>query len=258
MLDRADQGNGASAVAIVDQKPVQIVVMPVKAPVTIAWVVMGFVIDRQMAVDMRELSALDVVILTRARRRLDHGRVDAAPKFMPALAADLRPLAADPRAPFDLAIGEARHSARLLAIGQDDAHSASVLLVRSIDAATEQYTRLERTLVALTILGIVVAACAAVFTAKRIAQPLRELAWHRASLERGDYRGQIDVKRDDEVGALAKAFDSMRDGIARREKEIRRLAYWDQLTNLPNRAQFVLMLDEALGRRASANTPCMC
>ena len=36
LLDRAEQTNGASAVAIVNSKPVQIVVMPVKAPITIA------------------------------------------------------------------------------------------------------------------------------------------------------------------------------------------------------------------------------
>jgi len=247
LLDRADQANGVSAVAIVDQKPVQIVVMPVKAPVTIAWVVMGFVIDRQLAMDMRELSALDVAILTRAQDGTWTAVESTLPAhLMPAVAADLKALAGATRTPFDLAIGQDRYSARLLTIGQDAQHLASVLLVRSIDAATAQYTRLERTLIALTLLGILIAGAAAVLTAKRIAQPLRELARTALRLERGDYRGQIDVRRDDEVGALAKAFDSMRDGIARREKEIRRLAYWDQLTNLPNRAQFVVMLDEAL------------
>jgi diguanylate cyclase (GGDEF)-like protein len=98
----------------------------------------------------------------------------------------------------------------------------------------------------LTIVGIVVAALVSVLTAKRIAQPLRQLAGIARRLERGDYRAQTGFKRDDEIGALAKAFDSMRDGIAKREQEIRRLAYWDPLTSLPNRAQFVLLMDEAI------------
>ena len=38
----------------------------------------------------------------------------------------------------------------------------------------------------------------------------------------------------------------MRDGIAKREQEIRRLAYWDTLTNLPNRAQFLLLLNDSI------------
>ena len=249
LLDRAEAAGSASAVAIVDQKPVQIVVVPVKAPITIAWVVMGFAIDRQLAVGMKELSSLDVAILTR-----DTGRhwkpvestLDEA--MMPKVAADLALQPEDSLRPFDLDIAGSKYSARLLSIGRDADRGASVLLARSIDEATEQYVRLERTLVLLTILGIVIAGVAAVLTAKRIAQPLRELASTARRLERGDYRGQIDVRRDDEIGALGKAFDSMRDGIAKREKEIRRLAYWDSLTNLPNRAQFVLLLDESLAQ----------
>ena len=243
LLDRAEQADGASTIAVVDHKPVQIVVMPVKAPITIAWVVMGFAINRQLAVDMQQLSALDVAILTRSS---EGGwapvATTLAPAHLPKVARDLGTMAARAPLPFELDIDGSQYSARLLPIGE----GAGVLLARSIDAATAQYVRLERTLVALTLLGILVAGVAAVLTAKRVAQPLRELARTARRLERGDYRGQIDVQRDDEIGALAKAFDSMRDGIAKREHEIRRLAYWDTLTGLPNRAQFVLLLGDAL------------
>ena len=129
------------------------------------------------------------------------------------------------------------------------------MLARSIDEATAQYASLERTLMLLTIIGTLVAAVASVITAKRIAHPLRQLAGTARRLERGDYRGQIDYKRDDEIGALATAFGSMRDGIAKREQEIGRLAYWDPLTNLPNRAKFVLLLNEALAEAKKREHP---
>ena len=249
LLDRAEQTDGAIAIAIVDQKPVQIVVMPVKAPITIAWVVMGFAIERQLAFDMQQLTGLDVAILARTA---DGAWLPVAstfaPDLMPAVAADLRAYNSEPAKAFDLDIGASPYSARLLTIGRDAGHGANVLLARSIDAATEQYVRLERTLVVLTVIGILVAGVAAVLTAKRVAQPLRDLAVTAQRLERGDYQGQINVERDDEIGALAKAFDSMRDGIAKREHEIGRLAYWDSLTSLPNRAQFMLLLDEALAK----------
>jgi diguanylate cyclase (GGDEF)-like protein len=253
LLDSAERGDGVSAVALVGQRPVQIVVMPVKAPITIAWVVMGFAIDRQLAIDMQQLSALDVAIMTRGA---DGSLTPVASTLAAAptakLARDVRALPDRPLRPFDLDIEGARYSARLLPLGRESGQGASVLLARSIDAATEQYVRLERTLAGLTLIGILVAGVAAVFTAKRVAQPLRELAGSARRLELGDYRGQIDVERDDEIGALAKAFASMRDGIAKREHEIRRLAYWDNLTSLPNRAQFVLLLGDAIdtARRA--------
>ncbi|MFD2273146.1 diguanylate cyclase domain-containing protein [Undibacterium arcticum] len=48
----------------------------------------------------------------------------------------------------------------------------------------------------------------------------------------------------------------MRDRIANRELEIRRLAYWDTLTNLPNRAQFASLLQDAIALAKGANSSC--
>ncbi|MES2899471.1 MAG: EAL domain-containing protein [Pseudomonadota bacterium] len=248
LLDRAEQrADGASAVAIVDRKPVQIVVIPVKAPITIAWVVMGFRIDRELAVAMQQLSALEVALLTHdAGGAWMAGDATLAPADTVAVAEALRGTTVLPRTPLELTIGAVHYSARLLPIGVDGELNASVMLARSIDDATRQYRELERTLLFLTVIGIVLAGVASVLTAKHLAQPLRQLARTARRLEHGDYRGQIELQREDEIGALAKAFGSMRDGIAKREQEIRRLAYWDSLTGLPNRAQFVVLLSEAL------------
>ena len=261
LLDQAEQGDGASGTAVVGGRPFQIIVTPVKAPITIAWVVMGFAIDAQLTRDMKELSSLEVAILARgadgvwlpveatvpkaeaagiARQLGRDGEGQRAGQLAGKPPGQLAPT-------FDITILDSQYSARLVDIGPAGEGRASVMLARSIEDAVAAYARLERSLVLLTVIGIIVAAVASVFTAKRIAQPLRELAGVAARLERGDYRAQKGFERTDEIGALAKAFDSMRDGIAKREQEIRRLAYWDTLTNLPNRAQFVMLLGDALG-----------
>ena len=247
MLDAAEASDGANGIAIVDHRPYQIVVMPVKAPITIGWIVMTFPIDRQLATDMREVSSLDTTVLTRDQQGkwLSVGSTFGGPTAQPVVD-QLQALPAVPAGPFDLTLETGQYSARLLAIGQYGDQTANVLLARSIDEATAEYSRLERWLIGLTLGGIFLSALAIVFTAKRIAQPISELADTAKRLEQGDYKGQIDTSREDEIGALAHAFDSMREGIAKREQEIRRLAYWDTLTNLPNRAQFVLLLDDAL------------
>jgi diguanylate cyclase (GGDEF)-like protein len=247
MLDKSEQAGGASAVAVVERRPYQIVLVPVKAPVLIGYVAMAFPIDRQLASDMREISSLQVAIMTR-----DGGgnwlaaASTLAPSSIASVVTQMQGMPSAPSGPFDLAIDGSKYSARLLSIGQDGDQMAAVVLARSIDEATAEYSRLERLLIGLTVAGIIVAAIASLLTAKRIAQPLSLLAATAERLERGDYKGQIEFKREDEIGALAKAFDSMRDGIAKREQEIRRLAYWDPLTNLPNRAQFVLLLDDSI------------
>jgi diguanylate cyclase (GGDEF)-like protein len=246
LLELAEQQDGASGTAIIDGRPFQVTVTPVKAPITIAWVVMGFALDKQLVTDMKELSALDAAVFSQ------NGNVwvpVVSTLRTPAVAQASLQLAANKPAAgqaFDLELEDSNYSARLIDIGKFGNERAAVLLARSIDEATQEYTRLEQRLVLLTIAGILIAAVVAVLTAKRIAQPLVQLTGTAQRLERGDYREKIESKRNDEVGALARAFDSMRDGIAKREQEIRRLAYWDTLTNLPNRAQFVLQLDEAI------------
>jgi diguanylate cyclase (GGDEF)-like protein len=247
MLDQAEADDGANGIAIVDHRPYQIVVMPIKAPITIGWIVMAFPIDRQLANDMREISSLQTSVLTRDQQGkwLAVGSTFVGPSAQ-TVVEQLQALPSLPAGPFDMTVEAAKYSARLMSIGADNGQTASVLLARSIDEATAEYTRLERWLIGLTLAGIFVSALAIVFTAKRIAQPISELADTAKRLEQGDYKGQIDTSREDEIGALAHAFDAMREGIAKREQEIRRLAYWDTLTNLPNRAQFVLLLDDAL------------
>ncbi|HWW72648.1 MAG TPA: diguanylate cyclase, partial [Duganella sp.] len=247
MLDAAEAADGANGIAIIERRPYQIVVMPVKAPVTIGWIVMTFPIDRQLANEMREVSSLHTTVLTRDQR----GKwTSAGSTYLGASAQSvveqLQALPGAPTGPFDIEVEAGRYSARLMSIGDDNGQTAGVLLARSIDEATAEYARLERWLIFLTVGGIAISALAIIFTAKRIAQPISELADTARRLERGDYKGQIDTSREDEIGALARAFDSMREGIAKREQEIRRLAYWDTLTNLPNRAQFLLLLNDAM------------
>jgi diguanylate cyclase (GGDEF)-like protein len=244
LLDKAEASDGANGIAIVDRRPYQIVVMPVKAPVTIGWVLMAFPIDDRLAREMHEITSLQTSILTSDDK---NGWLPVASTLPAKSVNELTQQIASLKAQAaDIEIAGDRYSVRQMPIGEDNGQRAIVVLGRSIDEATAEYARLERWLVALTVAGIIVSAGASVLTAKRIALPLTQLAVTAKRLEQGDYKAQIDVKREDEIGDLANAFNSMREGIAKREQEIRRLAYWDTLTNLPNRAQFLLLLNDSI------------
>ncbi|WP_374040955.1 putative bifunctional diguanylate cyclase/phosphodiesterase [Massilia sp. PAMC28688] len=67
-----------------------------------------------------------------------------------------------------------------------------------------------------------------------------------ASTGRRAGNSQIEFIHEHEISELADAFSNIRDKVAAREQEIHRLAYWDRLTELPNRAQFVLQLDASI------------
>ncbi|HJV95968.1 MAG TPA: GGDEF domain-containing protein, partial [Albitalea sp.] len=62
------------------------------------------------------------------------------------------------------------------------------------------------------------------------------------------------VRRSDEIGHLANAFEQMRVSVADKQQQILKLAYWDSLTGLPNRAQFRDAVHEAIRGAASGST----
>jgi hypothetical protein len=66
LVDIAARKGSAVGTGIVDNAPFQIVVVPVKAPSVVGWVAMAFPIDQRLASDMRDLSSLEVSILTRS------------------------------------------------------------------------------------------------------------------------------------------------------------------------------------------------
>lgn len=97
-------------------------------------------------------------------------------------------------------------------------------------------------LLVLVLLGVLVA----VLLQRRLVRPVRELAEGARQIEAGNYAATLRVRgRQDEVGDLVRAFERMRDSIARHDRDIRRMAYTDALTGLANR----LALRESLDRR---------
>jgi diguanylate cyclase (GGDEF)-like protein len=215
-------------VSLVHGRPVQFVSVPVRAPVLLGWVVMGFPIDQALLDDMKALSGLQVALLARAEDNT------------PVLVAATTGAGNDARV-LDTAADTARVGDESLLLRRVPlvGSGAQVVLLRSIDEAVASYTRLRMVLGGITLLGLLVFGIGSVLVARRITTPLSSLVQASERLGRGDYTSPVaDTGRADEVGDLARAFDQMRDNLAAHQQEIRQLAYWDRLTGLPNRAQF--------------------
>jgi diguanylate cyclase (GGDEF)-like protein len=257
LIDKAEQTGSATTVSVVDNHTYQIIVVPVKAPVTIAWVAMTLPISRQLVMDMHDLSSLQISIL------INDGNnhwIDESSTLSVADATSLtQQLHILPKNVIELpefTIAGSDFSATSMPLAQDGAQTAIVVLQRSISEAIAPYVRLQWTLLILTAIVMGIAVIISIVTTKRMTSPLRQLTSIAKRLGTGDYQGQIEIQRDDEIGELSKAFISMRDGIANREMEIRRLAYWDTLTTLPNRAQFVNWLTHAIAESKEQYEAC--
>ncbi|MET0336013.1 MAG: EAL domain-containing protein [Rhizobacter sp.] len=228
-------------VVMVGNRPFQFVMVPLRAPVTVGWVLMGFPVDQRLVDEMLGFSSLHVSLETRATPRSPWNTV------LSTLPGESREVFAqmaskgdlESAGSFVLPSGEYQTRAVTLAEGDATNPAVSALLMLSVDEAVSPYRQLQFGLAALTLLGVAVFGVGSVLTARRVTTPLRRLAAAAERLGAGDYVTPLGGQhRTDEVGDLAHAFERMRINVAGQQEEILKLAYWDSLTGLPNRVQF--------------------
>ncbi len=254
-------GMQANQVEIINGKPYQIVVVPVKAPKLIGWVGMGFPIGENLLKDMRSLSGLDVALMLRSPKgdwAVTQSSLEQA-RWAPIIQAWQTPNGNTENGTSDLTLivaGDEFSAHQVVLPASLGQPPVTALLLRSVDQALAPYGQLKLTLLVLTALGVLAFGIGGYVTARRITTPIRMLAGSARRLERGDYGAEVRVSSNDEIGDLAQSFESMRQAIQSREGEIRRLAYQDALTDLPNREQFRHDLRQAIERHQSEGQPC--
>ena len=247
VVPRLAQQPQGSQIAVMDGVPYQFVMVPMRAPVVIGWVLMGFRIDQSRADEMRQLLSVHVALMVKA----PGGALSLPVSTLPADAQAL--LLASGGAAGELQTAEGTLLARsspLDSVG-GEVHS---LLLRSVDEVVAPYRQLQVLLAIITVAGVLLFAVGTGLVAQRLATPLRSLLAATQRLSRGEYDVPLEhTDRTDEIGNLARSFDHMRVDISAQQTEIRRLAYWDRLTGLPNRERFRDAVVQAIA--ASASTP---
>lgn len=254
------RAGSASGLMLVQGRPHQIVLVPVKAPLVVGWVVMGFPIDAQLGSDLQALSALNLTLLARDE---GSGAWSVVQSTLGEAAA--RQLAAQtwssmPSAMAEVRAGDEELGVRprwLRSLGDGDGGAAVLALVSlSIDEAARTPQRLQLALLLITLMAVGVFAIGSLYTATRVTTPLRELAGAAEQLGNGDYDTPVrGAERSDELGELAQSFERMRVSVAEKQAEILKLAYWDSLTGLPNRVQFGDAVQQAIDSSGAPNRP---
>ena len=98
---------------------------------------------------------------------------------------------------------------------------------------------------ALPIAGLLLLALGGSWLVGRmLVRPVRLLAAQARMMERGRFDAAGTTTRSDEIGELISAFNNLGRSLAAHDRDVRRLAYLDTLTGLPNR----LMLRESLAQ----------
>jgi len=249
VVPRLAQQPQGSQIAVMDGVPYQFVMVPMRAPVVIGWVLMGFRIDQSRADEMRQLLSVHVALMIKS----PEGAMTLSVSTLPADARAL--LLSTGGAAGELQTVEGTllaRSSKLDSVG-GEVHS---LLLRSVDEVVAPYRQLQVLLAIITVAGVLLFAAGTGLVAQRLTTPLRSLLAATQRLSRGEYDVPLEhTDRTDEIGNLARSFDHMRVDIGAQQTEIRRLAYWDRLTGLPNRERFRDAVVQAIAASADPAQP---
>jgi adenylate cyclase len=217
LIEEAQRFGRASSIRYLDNKVYQIVVVPVLAPLPISWVAMAFVIDDQLARELQRITGLDVSF------------VGLPPSGTPRVAASTVGQLIRSSLLFDRAIyrpgqGSFRREAGgdtfemlTMELARTQEISVHAVLQRALSEHMASYGRLQVILLFLSALSLAITLIGALRIARRITQPVTQLAHAARLMTKGEYIHTINVAPGDEIGELASAFNTMAKGMAERD-----------------------------------------
>lgn len=247
------RGQSSSMIMLLDNKLYQFVLSPVKAPVTLGWVAMGFTIDDVLAKKLSDTTTVGISFILAKNNQPIIGASSLAVEQQQELQVWLQQH--PQRIEQIVSNNTAPHSFKteqqnVLISGQPlstlESQELYILLQKSIREPLQQFQRWWQNLLWIFIILLITAGGIAALVARSITTPLQRLLQAARNITDGHYLEPVPTEGDDEIGALAREFNSMQNAVAEREKEIRFRADHDQLTGLLSRDHFITRLQQHL------------
>jgi diguanylate cyclase (GGDEF)-like protein len=206
----------------------QLVVMPVKAPQLIAWVGMGFLLDQNLATQIKGVTDLDIsfsrvtpgkplLLATTLQQQLPEEAMNSA--------------SSDENLVFDDVIPPYLTQS----VALDSQQQLFAFLHLSTARWRDNYLQARSQLMIIFGLGLSLALVLAYLVARSITQPLRQLTDFARQVGQG-LRASAPLIHKGEVGVLSQTLTKMQQDILQREQQILFQSQHDSLTGLANRS----------------------
>lgn len=127
----------------------------------------------------------------------------------------------------------------------------SILFWLNTESALVDFNNLRLQLMIEILVAVIIATGLSLYISRDITLPLRTLTAAAMRIRLGDYQEKIPSFNAGEFRELSLAFEGMQSGIKDREQSIESLAYYDQLTKLPNRNAFMKAVADRIEQQSS-------
>jgi len=231
----------------------EMVTVPLRDPLPLGWLAIGYRIDSELASVIKNLTGLDATIFRTAQDGISVLGSSLGEQDLNDLATELATIQNDGAGIGKVTLGNEEY-ASISRHFFPESPDVSVLLKESVAMANEPYSGLRVHIIAVSFLGLLLAMIGASLFARRIGEPMQQLVSAARRIREGDYATPVIVRSRDELGELAVSFNAMQEGIAEREERITYQAQFDELTGLPNRLLALDRLAHAINRADEAGS----
>ncbi len=223
LVTRADASEEgfADAITVIDGAPFQLIVLPLYLPRQVAWIIGGFVLDQEFAVQVSETVVSEVSILRQSAAsglQLVASSLESSQreKLVDQISVSAEFL--DTLQTIDFGDEVYTSLVRPLFSSEDSDLQVFAVIQRSYDENSENVILFQRLLIELYAVVIVLSLIAVFALARSITNPLASLASAVQKIEKGNYDLRVDVNSRDEIGHLAAMVNSMAKGLIEKEK----------------------------------------
>ena len=221
--------NDHSAFVVLNEQLYQVIILPVRAPRTIAYSVIGFQVNEAVTDDLKELTGMETSFVGQA----DNLKASSLPALPPG--EDLFSYLENQKTQRWLGLYPVYQSAE---VALPSLASNAISLVLSADLTTQyqEFDKMVLTIVLLSGVTILLGFITSGVLAKNLTTPLSQLTELAKRFATGDYSAKLKETRPArEICQLVDAFNDMGENIQEREEKIRFQASHDSLTGFFNR-----------------------
>lgn len=248
LLIVAQTQNGTSGIILVDHDIYQFVMLPVKAPVTLAWTVIATRIDEEFAQQLKALTNLDVVF--KAQNIQNHS----------VIVSTIQNLSSNENyddignQSINKILNDHNEDYLTLPVKLADSEffQINAYLNTSLAKSYSLFYPLKIQIIAIASITLILSIISAFFIARKITKPIIKLANITKKISSGEYDEKIEDDHSSyETSKLSEHFNIMQKEIALREERLTFLAYNDSLTGVANRSFLIKQLTDAINLKSN-------
>lgn len=196
---------------------VQMVAMPVKTPLTSAWVVLMRTIDDAMARDLGRLVDADMAVIAQDGSSVRIVATTLGEAAQASLDPTLIAMVRERRQESSAAGRGDDHRMLARLLDESGAQRVFAVLMRPTEQSVVPFRMLELIALLLTAIAIAITLAASMRIARRISRPVQQLGDAAREIADGNYRARAGVTGRDEIAAISKSLDHMAHGLMERD-----------------------------------------